>query len=280
MTRIRNKWDLHKIKNLFNENGCELLSNDYTGANSKYIYKCNCGNVSEIKLSHFINGHRCSSCAIIKSKKTKENKYGDENYNNKIKHNKTCLYRYGDPNFKNHKKATETKIKIYGTGNPNILFNGSPFSRKEVRLKINETIRLKYGVDNVMKNPVIADKCKQNCFRSIKVKTPSGKTITLQGFEPQAYYDLLRKYKEDDILSSKKDMPIIKYFFKGKERLYYPDFYIPKHNLIIEVKSDYTKRLESGKILAKKQATINLGYKYLEILIDSKRRYEFVKRKY
>src|SRR5690606_17049809 len=140
---------------------------------------------------------------------------------------KTCLDKYGNANFKNPNKALKTKIKIYGTGNPNILINGSPLSKPQVRLKAKETVKMRYGVDNVMKNPEIADRCKLNSFKSKKIKTPSGKTITLQGFEPQAYSDLLKIYKEEEILSSKKDMPIIKYNFLGIDRIYYPDFYIP-----------------------------------------------------
>jgi hypothetical protein len=41
------------------------------------------------------------------------------------------------------------------------------------------------------------------------------------------------------------------YFFKGIEREYYPDLYIVPENRIVEVKSDYSLRLDYEKNIAK-----------------------------
>jgi type III secretory pathway component EscU len=51
-----------------------------------------------------------------------------------------------------------------------------------------------------------------------------------------------------------------------KKRRYYPDFYIPKENLIIEVKSQWTLELHKDKNQAKFQAVKEAGFNFrLEI---------------
>ena len=58
-------------------------------------------------------------------------------------------------------------------------------------------------------------------------------------------------------------MPAIWYVGEdGKKHRYYPDFYIPKENLIIEVKSSYTMLYDFYKNNLKAVATKELGYNY------------------
>jgi very-short-patch-repair endonuclease len=59
----------------------------------------------------------------------------------------------------------------------------------------------------------------------------------------------------------------IKYLFQNKHHHYFPDFYIPSLNLIIEIKSKWTiKQQGIEKINAKEKATITNGFKYLVIV--------------
>jgi len=51
----------------------------------------------------------------------------------------------------------------------------------------------------------------------------------------------------------------------NKSHLYYPDFYIPKYNLIIEIKSSWTIITDKNMIL-KEYATIQNGFRYLRII--------------
>lgn len=51
------------------EDGCELLS-PYEGCEKPFKYKCNCGNVSKIRLHCWQKGVRCSRCAGRKIKET------------------------------------------------------------------------------------------------------------------------------------------------------------------------------------------------------------------
>ena len=52
----------------------------------------------------------------------------------------------------------------------------------------------------------------------------------------------------------------------GLDSYYFPDFYLPNFNLIIEIKSSYYFKLEESKNIYKKNASINSGYNFLFII--------------
>jgi len=106
----------------------------------------------------------------------------------------------------------------------------------------------------------------KNCYHFKSYALPSGKIIKLQGYEPQ-FLDYVFEndiYKEEDFdFSTFK----IDYEYKGKQHYYFPDFRVPKDNLIIEIKSTYIlKRQGEDKNNAKRDATLKEGYEYLMIL--------------
>lgn len=68
----------------------------------------------------------------------------------------------------------------------------------------------------------------------------------VQGWEPYAIDYLLNKFYEDDLYFG-KEVPRIKYIFKEKEHIYFPDIYIKSIDTIVEVKSTYTYNLELEK---------------------------------
>ena len=92
-----------------------------------------------------------------KMKKTKLDKYGEENYVNPEKAKQTCIEKYGIDNvFKFRKiqeKIKETNMKNYGTE----WFFASDVGKE----KIKESIQEKYGVDNVSQSSEIQGKIKQ-----------------------------------------------------------------------------------------------------------------------
>lgn len=90
---------------------------------------------------------------------------------------------------------------------------------------------------------------------------PSGKIVKIQGDEKYAIDILLKKYDEDDILVDSEYIPIIDYFDE-KDRKYYPDIYIKKDNLIIEIKSTWTFDIKYDKNMIKYNATKAVGYNY------------------
>jgi len=60
------------VKEFFEEQGCELLEDEYIGYLTKMKYRCSCNNISKITFNSFQQGSRCMKCALkIKSKKQK-----------------------------------------------------------------------------------------------------------------------------------------------------------------------------------------------------------------
>ena len=69
----------------------------------------------------------------------------------------------------------------------------------------------------------------------------------------------------------------VKYIFKNKEHYYFPDFYIPSLNLIVECKNSYLAKRDQNQIQAKEKATIANGFNYI-MIIDKK--YSELNKKY
>ena len=58
----------------------------------------------------------------------------------------------------------------------------------------------------------------------------------------------------------------IDYFFENKKRKYYPDFYIPSLNLLIEIKSSYTYNCNIDMNEIKRKSSVEKGYNFLFII--------------
>lgn len=128
----------------------------------------NCNHERKMEMRHYNNNlkkyniYLCNKCKNIKSKKTKLDIYGDENYNNKEQNKKTCMEKYGvehhnkldffkekikktklekynDLNYNNIEKCNQTKLFKYG----NEKYNNMEKNKK--------TCIEKYGKDNVFK---------------------------------------------------------------------------------------------------------------------------------
>ena len=79
------KYSHNQVKKIFEDQNCELLSPEYKNARSNLDYKCSCGNISKIRLVHFLRGHRCKKCGREKTKKNLRWSYKD--VENKFKDN-------------------------------------------------------------------------------------------------------------------------------------------------------------------------------------------------
>lgn len=96
---------------------------------------------------------------------------------------------------------------------------------------------------------------------------PSNKIVPLQGYEPH-FMDYVFKYStlsEDDFQwDTRLRIPLS----RAKQRSYsnyYPDFYLPKYNLVIEIKSTYTFNMNVYLNKRKIKKTKEHGYKFLMI---------------
>jgi hypothetical protein len=130
----------------------------------------------------------------------------------------------------------------------------------EVKTKIKATNLIRYGFESPMHNLDIQAKCQKNAYKFKLYTLPSGNQIKLQGYEPWALDELLKTYKEEQIISDRTKVPRIEYIHNEKKHYYFPDIYIPDANLIIEVKSTWTYTCKQDITVAKADATKALGY--------------------
>jgi hypothetical protein len=150
--------------------------------------------------------------------------------------------------------------------------------------KTKFTLIKKYGVDNISKSDLIKEKKIKTCLENYNVDNPS-KSIIIKnkkietslnncGFEyPSQNRDTLYKrlkngftikhidhlyyqgsYEKEFIIKYKDKIKLenglsIMYIYMNEEKIYHSDFYIPTHDLVIEVKSTYwyNKNLEMCK---------------------------------
>ena len=206
-----------------------------------------------------------------KMKETNMERYGVENPFQcpevKAKMKETNIERYGveNPGQSEEVKAKikETNIERYGVEHT--------LQSEEVRAKIKETNIERYGVEHPMQNAEIFHKSVKYSFKKKEYAFPSGKRVTVQGYEPQALDILIKQeYNEDDIITAQTDVPEIWYETDdGKKHRYYVDIYIKSENRMIEVKSRYTYDNKKEENHLKQQASKDAGYKH-EIWILSK----------
>jgi len=184
-------------------------------------------------------------------KKTKLKKYGDKNYTNREKSKETCLEKYGVENpsqseeIKN--KKIETCLKNYGV----------EYSSQcdEIKDKMKKTCLEKYGVEYSIQNDDVYNKKISSGYNVKKFKN--------MFYQGTYELDFLEKYYNRITISKIKS---IKYDFDNNTKKYYPDFFIPKLNLIVEIKSDYYYNKQIEKNLAKQKACLEQGYNFIFII--------------
>lgn len=113
---------------------------------------------------------------------------------------------------------------------------------------------------------VFQKKCMSQSARNKEYTLPSGNIIKLRGYEPN-----FLNYIFDNNLLNESDIIYkperISYQYKQNQHFYYPDFFIPKLNLIIEIKSSWIHKKQGlEKSIQKKQQTIENGYNFLMIM--------------
>lgn len=229
----------------------------------------------------------------LKSKETCLNKYGVDNPQKseeiKKKSKNTNKEKYG---FDHHLKSESGKLKVkksiqdkYGVDNISKLESvkqkkliksksKSEFERKLINEKYQKTCLERYGVTHLSKDSNFLEELLKNSFSYKSYRLPSGKIVSLQGYEPKAMDFLLEKYNETDIFTKNSEIEKLigkfTYFDDDmKEHRYYPDIYIKSENRIIEVKSDFTYELEITKNQKKKESVINRNIKFNFLVIFS-----------
>ena len=134
----------------------------------------------------------------------------------------------------------------------------NPQQNKEVRNKTTKTMFERYGDDY----PKTRQKYK-------KCILPSGKEISIQGYEGVVINDLLKTINEEEL--SIHLVPKIFYEYEGQTKFHLPDIFIPKTNTLIEVKSPYTLNIKLEQNLAKQKAAQGQGFIYEIWVSDGKK---------
>jgi len=186
----------------------------------------------------------------------------------------TKMQRYGSKFWSNNTKASETRI------------NKTVEEKDEINNKRRNTNIERYGVENtfLLSTPSKVNRGNQ----SVKDFTlPSGKIIGIRGVEPEVISELLKTYDESELVIhdaySATTIPVFQYKnFNEHISKYYPDIYVPKDNLIIEVKSlwwwnGYGSDKYKGRLynnLKKRDAVLNENYKYQVWIFNNKNDYK------
>ena len=127
----------------------------------------------------------------------------------------------------------------------------------KIQEKIKKTCLEKYGCEYPAQNIDIFNKTQKT-----QLKMKYYKDVRYQGTYE---LDFLIFCEEHNILDEITKITI-KYFYNEKNRIYFPDFYIKKLNLIVEIKSDYYYNLYLEKNLCKQTACLKQNYYFLFII--------------
>jgi hypothetical protein len=180
------------------------------------------------------------------------------------KRDDTCQRVYGVDNVRQsvqvEQKIQKTCLRKYGTR--------FVFQSEIVKGKIVASWRERYGVDNPSQDAEIYEKSLRTRLQAKPYTTPSGEVRYLQGYEFRVLLELLKSgFAEKEVLSGKGNVPKIWYTnpITGRQSCYYPDFYLPRLNWLIEVKSNWTLfGCDDWWLVnkAKRQACLDAGYQF------------------
>lgn len=186
----------------------------------------------------------------------------------------TNLERFGYPSVL-QSESVKDKIKItnmerYGYTNVG--------ESQLIKDRIVERNMEKYGC-HPSQLPEVHEKKMKSGYRCKEYTFPSGRIVKIRGYEPLAINDLLKIYDENDIIVKTTDIPHIPYVgIYNKNCVYFPDIYIPKANLIVEVKSDFTYYADYEINMLKAKATKHAGYDYTFMIYNDRfqRRWDII----
>lgn len=303
------RWTLETLEFLYESKGCRLLATEYLNNRTPMPYTCKCGKENIKCLFNFQQCPDCDDCNAKKRKDKAEShifrsaQFIEENrkrlskpFQDVKKAFEAIGYELLDTEYRNCKqklnclcpKKHPCKLQ-YSTVSQGI--GGCQPCRKE---KIKATFQTKHGVDHYSQTQEYKDKMIKASMESygvphfaqaqeihdkimnsrFKRKTytfSSGETIKYQGYENMAIDELLSEgCSVSDIIEGKKNLPEVWYSWEGKKCRYFPDLYIKSKSLIVEVKSEYTFKIEEEQTFHKAWACVHSGYN-VEIRIYDKK---------
>ena len=225
--------------------------------------QCRCDNCEDEKLVSYYNYniylekhliYTCYKCCNVKNKLTCFQKYGKfysatKEYKNKVE--TTINERYGSKEGYSNFIRDITKERVtekYGTDNV--------FRIESVKNKIKSTLLERYGVEHALQCPTFFQKSQTTGFKYNEYNK-----VRYQG---SYELDFLKFFEKLNIKVTK--CKSIKYTLNESKKVYFPDFYLPEYNLIVEIKSKYYYEKEFEKNQMKKEYSIKSGYNFIFII--------------
>ena len=255
---------------------------------------------SKMRETHLKKSHEVQQQILEKRRQTNRKKYGVDwtalNAEFRSKMKETVREKYGVDNVSQsptiRKRMIENSIRKYGLSSPQKLehvklkvkntcllkYGGNgPTSSKHVRDKVVQTNIERYGVENAMQNVNVQEKAEKHAKRFKKYTMSNGEVRNVQGYEPIALDELSGHYTPEQIITNRGGVPRIQYTFQEKNRVYFPDIFIPHENRIIEVKSTWTYTQKQDCIHEKANACVNAGYVFEIWMYDGKKNKTIIK---
>jgi len=194
---------------------------------------------------------------------------------------KVCLKKYGVKNIFQYQpiknKIKKINIKNFGVDNPSksgvikekkkstVIKNfGKNYGSVLLKKRMKTCIK-KYGMPHYNQTTAGIYKSIKHSYKNKPYKLPSGKIIYKQGYEPNLLNHIFSHnlLNEKDIVYHPNGISYLA--IDNKIRYYFPDFYVPKINLIVECKSTWT--LITDKNIEKKaKETIKRGFDYIRVV--------------
>lgn len=237
----------------------------------KYGFKCALQNKEVIQKRYDTNLEKYGRInpmqneeILNKAKKTNLEKYGSycpaKNPEINLKTEQTNLEKYGTKKYfsscDSKEKIIKHNIEKYG-----VKYYLQSDDKKE---KSKITCMEKYGVVHPMHDPIISEKASKNSYLLKKYTFPSGNIIDIQGYENYGLDILINKekIKEEDIITKRKDVPILWYTYNDIKHRHFVDIYIKSQNRCVEIKSTWTFKKNKEEVLLKQKSAQEAGYKY------------------
>lgn len=283
---------IQKVKAMFEDGGCTLLSETYVNDTTPLDYICQCGEKASKTFAALRDSAHCKKCGIEKSNIKKRRPLEEVT---KIFQEAGCTLmseEYYNPHLPLEyicKCGRESKISLksflHGSRCKKCAADLLKLSFEEVKEIFkdggcillskdyeNSASKLRYqchcGAESIIslnkfqtgqrcKKCAVA-KGKRKAFSRKQYKFPSGKEVLVQGYENHCIDQLLREgVDENDIIV--EDIPTISYNWNGS-RNYYPDIFVPSKNLLIEVKSHFIWNFQVFQNIQKMKHSEEQGY--------------------
>lgn len=229
---------------LFTEKKLKLFPGQTYSHNKKLAYECICGNTTSITYQNLIvNKVGCEKCSTIKRKVVYQDVFD-------YFESKDCQLITTETEYNS---VSSNKLLVYTC------------SCKAER----QTISWKQFRKGVRCKKCLPDRrCGGSGYKKI-YRLPTGVEIIIEGYEPYAFDELieLMGIPVSD-LGYASDCPVVLYKFDDVIRRYYPDIYIAKLNMIIEVKSQFTYLKHFRKNNAKYEYVKAQGYNMIVWIYD------------